>query len=308
MGTSYSVTVPGADAHQESLLRTAVRVELDLVDGLMSTYRPDSELSRLNRHASGEPFAVSEQTFDVLVAARRASEMTGGAFDVTVGPLVDAWGFGPGGPTAEPSDDEVAGLLKASGWGNLLLDPDGRTASKTVPQLRCDLSAIAKGYAADRVSAALADLGFQDHLVEVGGEVVARGSNPRGQAWRVGIERPDAAGRLAYRVLRIRDTAVATSGDYRNFRESAGRRYSHVLDPRTGRPATSLVASATVLDPTAAMADALATALLVVGEAEALALAERENLAVLLLLRDGEGGFRETASSRFHATMSGGAR
>ncbi len=307
MGTSYRVTVPATSSSDESLLRAAVRAELELVDGLMSTYRPDSELSRLNRHRSSEPFHLSPPTFAVLAAARAASAATGGAFDVTVAPLVNAWGFGPAGATVPPSEELVASLLRDSGWAKLLLDPAAGTARKAEPRLQCDLSAIAKGYAVDRISAALEELGFSDHLVEVGGELRARGSNPEGQSWRVGIERPDTSGRLVQRILRIRDVAVATSGDYRNFREAGGERYSHVIDPRTGRPASSLVASATVLDASAIRADAFATALLVLGEDEGLALAERENLAVLLIVRNGENALRETTSSRFRATMSLGS-
>lgn len=308
MGTSYSVTIPGADSSDELLLTAAVREELELVDALMSTYRQDSELSRLNRHRSPDPFALSAETFAVLSAAREASEATGGAFDVTVGPLVNAWGFGPAGATTPPSDEVVDRLLRDAGWMKLLLDPSDRTARKEAPKLQCDLSAIAKGYAVDRVSGALQQLGYRDHLVEVGGELRVSGSNPEGEPWRVGIERPDGSGTLVQRILRLRDIAVATSGDYRNFRESGGERYSHVLDPRTGRPASSLVASATVLDATATRADAIATALLVLGADEGLAMAERENLAVLLIVREGENGLSETTSSRFRATMSGGSQ
>ena len=306
MGTSYSVTVPGAGPSDEPPIGAAVRDELELVDGLMSTYRSDSELSRFNRHRSLEPFALSPETFEVLAAARQASQLTGGAFDATVGPLVDAWGFGPAGAAGRPSDEAVGRLLSHCGWAKLLLVPDNRTARKAEPQLQCDLSAIAKGYAVDRISAALSELGFRDHLVEIGGELVARGLNPEGQAWRVGIERPDASGRLVQRILRIRDVAVATSGDYRNFQGSGGERYSHVLDPRTGRPASSRVASATVLDASATRADAMATALMVLGEDAGAALAEREDLAVLMIVRDGESGLCESVSSRFRATMRHG--
>ena len=308
MGTSYSVTVPGAEPGDEPPISAAVRDELELVDGLMSTYRSDSELSRFNRHRSLEPFALSPETFEVLAATRRASQLTGGAFDATVGPLVDAWGFGPAGATARPSDEVVDRLLGHCGWAKLRLDPAARTAKKADPRLQCDLSAIAKGYAVDRISAALGKLGFRDHLVEIGGELVARGRNSEGQAWRVGIERPDASGRLVQRILRIRDVAVATSGDYRNFQGSGGERYSHVLDPRTGRPVSSRVASATVLDASATRADALATALMVLGEDAGAALAEREDLAVLMIVREGDSGLRESASSRFHATIRRGRR
>ena len=304
LGTSYSVTVSRAAASDGEALRAAVTRELEDVDSLMSTYRPDSELSRLNRHRALDPFPLSEPTFDVLAAAREVSAATGGAFDVTVGALVEAWGFGPRRAGPQPSPATIERLRGEAGWRKLVLDSNGRYARKAAPALQCDLSAIAKGYAADRVGAALDAAGCTDFLVDVGGELVASGANPEGGPWRVGVERPDLAGRTARRILHITDTAIATSGDYRNFREVDGRRLGHVLDPRTGRPAESFVASATVLHASAMLADAFATALLVLGEEDGLELAERENLAVLLILRDGSGGLREAESSRFRARMN----
>ena len=304
MGTAFSVTVPGAGKRDEPAITVAVRDELELVDALMSTYRADSELSRFNRHESSDPFPLSEETYAVLAAAQAASESTDGAFDVTVGPLVDAWGFGPGGQTDPPSDAELDRLRGNTGWRKLTLNEGDTSASKEVPGLQCDLSAIAKGYAVDRVAAALEVLGFADYLVEVGGEVRVGGSNADGSPWRLGVERPDESGRLVQRILQVSGTGVATSGDYRNFREVGDRRVSHVLDPRNGQPATSRVASATVLDSSAMRADAFATAMIVLGEAESLDLAEREDLAALLIVRDGEGGLTEVPSSRFRARIN----
>ena len=303
MGTAYAVAVPRAGEGARARIAAAVQAELEGVDRRMSTYRADSELSRFNRHRSTAAFALSEETFAVLAAARAVSEATGGAFDVTVGPLVDAWGFGPGGAADPPADAEVERLLAVSGWQRLELDETTRGARKTVPDLRCDLSAIAKGYAVDRVADALAGLGYRDYLVEVGGEVRASGSGPRGGRWRLGIERPEKAASGVQRIVEIGDTGVATSGDYRNFRLVGGEPLGHVLDPRTGRPAATAVASATVLHASAMRADAFATALLVLGEAEGLELAEREGLAALLLVRDRAGGVREAPSSRFRARV-----
>ena len=262
-----------------------------------------SEAAALRFNPNADPLPLSAETFSVLETARDVSELTGGAFDITVGPLVDAWGFGPGGPADPPSDGKIRFLLGETGWSRLLLHSGSRTVRKALPALRCDLSAIAKGYAVDRVSEALEGLGFRNHLVEVGGEIRAAGSNPRGEDWRVGIERPDSAGRLVQRIVGLTDIAAATSGDYRNFQEAGGVRYGHVLDPRSGRPAESRVASATVFDRSAMRADALATALVVLGEDDGLALAEREGLAALLIVREGEGRLREAASSHLHATM-----
>ena len=308
MGTSFAVTVPGADERDESAVATAVRDELERVDALMSTYREDSELARFNRHESTAPFSLSEETFRVISVAQSVSESTAGAFDITVGPLVDAWGFGPSGATDPPSDAMLERLRRSAGWRKLTLSDREGSATKQVPLLRCDLSAIAKGFAVDQVAAALESLGFSDYLVEVGGEIRAGGSNPESAPWRIGIERPDESGRLSQRILHVSPTGVATSGDYRNFREVGGRRLGHVVDPRNGRPANSRVASATVLDPSAMRADAFATAMLVMGETAGLALAEREGLAVYLIVRDADGRFRDVASSSFRARMKHGSQ
>ena len=303
MGTRYRVTVPEPLPAAADEISLAVRAALERVDALMSTYREDSELSALNRHAANRAMRMSPETFHVLAAAREISEATSGAFDITVGPLVDAWGFGPSGQGEPPSSEAVERLRLNSGWRKLVLDARERTVRKAAPGVRSDLSAIAKGYAVDQVSRRLQELGCEDHLVDVGGEMRIAGSNPAGERWRIGIERPDAAGRVVHRIVALSDTGVATSGDYRNFRDDDGTKRSHVLDPRSGRPVATGVASATVLDPSAMRADAFATALLVLGERDGIELAEREGLAVLLLVRDGASGFRESASSRFRARI-----
>ena len=302
MGTSYSITLPAATGGQDAI-GAAVRQALDRVDALMSTYRADSEVSQFNRHESVEPFPVSAETLAVLATAQELSATTGGAFDITVGPLVDVWGFGPRETSGPPSDETVSRLVERTGWQKLVLGPKDRTIRKIVPELRIDLSAVAKGYAVDLVADALERLSYRHYLVEVGGELRAAGTRADGTPWRVGVESPDSSGRSVHRILQISDTAVATSGNYRNFREADGQRYGHVLDPRTGRPTTNQVLSATVLHPSAMRADALATALLVLGESEGMDLAEREELSVLLLVAtDGEPP-REVKSTEFHARM-----
>ncbi len=302
MGTSYSVALPAASV-DDGAIGSALREALDRVDALMSTYRADSEVSRFNRHESDEPLPVAAETFAVLAAAQEVSAATGGAFDITVGPLVDAWGFGPQEISAPPTAEAVRALVERTGWQKLALDPSGPAISKAVPQLRIDLSAIAKGYAVDLVAEVLERLGYRQYLVEVGGELRAGGQRADGSPWRVGVERPDGAGRSVHRILQISDTGVATSGNYRNFRQAGGQRFGHVLDPRTGWPTANQVVSATVLHPSAMRADALATALLVLGESEGMALAERENLAVLLLVTSGGQPLREVESPQFRAKM-----
>ena len=304
MGTSYRVTLPGAQ-RDAAATGAAVNEALERVDALMSTYRADSEVSRLNRHESSEPLSISAETHAVLAAAQDVSFATGGAFDITVGPLVDAWGFGPLEASAPPAAETVRGLMERTGWQKLVLDERGPAVRKADPGLQIDLSAIAKGYAVDLAAEALERLGYRHYLVEVGGEVRAAGRRSDGNPWRIGVERPDSTGRSVHRILRLSDTAVATSGNYRNFREADGRRFGHVLDPRTGRPTQNRVVSATVLDPSAMRADALATALLVLGEDEGMALAEREDLAVLLLVAGADQALSEFKSRKFRAKMEG---
>ncbi len=306
MGTTYNVSIVSAKPLDDARVRSVIDAELDSVDRAMSTYREDSELSLFNRHSSGEPFALSAETFAVFAAARAVSVASGGAFDITVGPLVEAWGFGRTKPTVIPTSDMVESLKERTGWIKVLFDSGSHSVRKAVPQIECDLSAIAKGYAVDRVSEALSQLGQNSHMVEVGGEVRVRGLNAEGKRWRIGIEAPGHAGGVAHRILPLSDIALATSGDYRNFREIDGRRYSHTIDPRTGRPVEHRTASVTVLAKTAMRADAYATAILVLGETSGLELAEREGLAVLMLVRGDDGGFDELASTAFDETMRSG--
>jgi len=308
MGTTFTVVLAGEsfDAAALAPLQAAIDAELAAVNAEMSTYLEDSELSRFNRQGANLPFPASEHLLEVVSLAKQVSEQSGGGFDVTVGPLVDAWGFGPGDPSErhELGEAEIAQLREVVGDAKLEVDRAAQTLRKSVPGLRVDLSAIAKGHGSDRVATVVEAAGYADWMVEVGGEVRVRGSNPSGEAWKVGIERPtgDAAGsRAVQSILRVRDGAVATSGDYRNYWERDGVRYSHTIDPRTGRPITHALASVTVIHPdSAALADAWATAINVLGPDEGLARAEQLGLAVYLLVRT-ESGFETRASSAFAA-------
>jgi thiamine biosynthesis lipoprotein len=307
MGTTYTVkVVAGTLSEQEQAeLADAVNGALERVNGLMSTYLASSELSRFNQSRSGEPFALSPETSEVFALSRRIGALSGGAFDITVGPLVNAWGFGPPGkPARPPSDEELARLDKLVGWDKIELDEQASTVRKRVPEVYCDLSAVAKGYAVDQVSEALTSLGHGEHMVEVGGEVRTHGRNAEGQPWRIGVESPAAGGRGVERVLPIEDLAVATSGDYRNFYEDGGRRISHTIDPRTSRPIAHRLASVTVVADRCAEADAWATALMVLGEEEGARLASERDLAALLLVHDGSG-FSSKPSPRFERMFAG---
>ncbi len=300
MGTQYSVKlVTAAEIDDTAAIRDMISSSLDEVEQLLSTYMPDSEISLFNTMQSTDWVPASAMFCDGVEKSLALSAMTDGAFDITVGPLVNLWGFGPDDPIAEPpSDDEIAALLDTVGYRHLEADCARPALRKTLPQLALDMSAFGKGYAADAVGDRLDAQGFENYLVEVGGELRVRGHNSSGEKWAIGIEAPLVDQRRPYAVLRLTDTAVATSGDYRNYFEADGTRYSHTIDTRTGRPITHSLASVTVVDPRGYRADALATALLVMGPDQGMRLATRENLAVLFLLR-GESGFDEQASPAF---------
>jgi thiamine biosynthesis lipoprotein len=303
MGTAYRVKVVApslSDAERDDLARV-ISGELENVNRKMSTYQDGSELSRFNHASATDAFALSSDTLCVFTEAARVSELTAGAFDITVGPLVDAWGFGPAKPERTPTEEELAALRESVGWRTILIDATAVTVRKTHAATRCDLSAIAKGYAVDRVSEALTRLGRQSHMVEVGGEVRTAGRNAAGEPWRIAVEKPFAGSTALQRVVRLGDDAMATSGDYRNFIERDGIRYSHTIDPRTGRPVMHRLASVSVLHKSCMTADALATALMVMGEEEALTFATNHELAVLLLIRGDDGGFTEAATPAFAA-------
>ena len=267
-GSRYAVRVVLAvgDEPANEKVRGAIASQIALADRLFSGWNPESEISRLNAHASTAPFPVSRETLEALELARRASELSQGAFDATVLPLVEAWGFGPHAAVRKPpGDDELQALRERLGYRLLALDAARSTVAKARPDVACDVSAIGDGWAADRIARAIVALGHPDVLVDVGGEVAARGRRADGGRWRVAVEWPDGArGRTP--VLELADAGVATSGDYRKvWIDAEGHRLSHILDPRTGRPVAHALASVTVVDADGAWADALATTLMVLG-------------------------------------------
>lgn len=297
MGTAFTVKVvvpPGLAVGQDDV-EAAIRDAVDTVDLTMSTYREDSELGAFNRHGT-EPFGVSDSMIEVVSEAQRIAGLSAGAFDITVGPLVDAWGFGPE-PVEDPPDaDAIAALLAENGFQMLEVDPAGRTLQKDSAALRCDLSAIAKGYAVDRVVLGLSGLGLGDFMVEIGGEVRAVGRNAAGEAWRIGIELPESGRAGLWSTVALVDAAMATSGDYRNYYERNGVRLSHTIDPRTGRPVSHRLASVSVIHASCMTADALATAINVLGPHDGRKMVEREGLAALFLVRTDDGGFDQWVS------------
>lgn len=300
MGTLYSIKVAHPPAGlQQDALAARITAELDSLVALFSTYVPDSVLARVNESRSTDWLDVPAALVEVLAQARRVSELSDGAFDVTVGPLVDLWGFGPvvtGDRIPEPA--EIEALRTRVGYANIELRTDPPGLRKAHPDIRIDLSAIAKGYAVDRIAALLEADGIDNYLVDIGGELHGRGHNASGAPWRIGIERPLAGAHAVQAVIGIEAIGVATSGDYRNFFERDGQRYSHSIDPRTGRPVTHALASVTVISTRTLTADALATALLVLGPDAGYALAEREGLAALFIVREGDA-LRERQTAAF---------
>ena len=289
MGTTFTVKVVTESGDEATTHRVAelVREVVDTVDGAMSTYRSDSEIEIFNRHGT-EPLKASPEMLVVVAEAQRVARLSNGAFDITVGPLVDLWGFGPSGVTEEPSEERLAELVAIMGYEQIAVDPVNGTLRKAMPECRIDLSAIAKGFAVDEVAAALEGEGFSTYMVEIGGEVRTCGRKASGAEWRIGIERPDVDGRAIHTAIPLTDLALATSGDYRNFIVRDGVRISHTIDPRNGRPIAHDLASVSVINPSCMTADALATALEVLGLEEGFALAQRQQIPALFLVRTGE--------------------
>lgn len=306
MGTTWAVRVVTADAWpraEHDRVGAAIQAALDDVESKMSHYDPSSELSRFNRERSTRPFPVSADTFEVFRHARRLGELTAGALDVTVAPLVDAWGFGPVEPDLFPPDAErLSRAREHVGYAGIELDAAAPALRKADPAIKADLSAVAKGYGVDRVSAALRGAGFDRYLVEVGGEIVAAGTNHLDRPWRIGIESPAAGGGIQ-RVVPLRDRAMATSGDYRNRREVEGGWVSHTIDPRTGRPVEHRLASVSVVADRCVVADGLATALEVLGPDDGYALAVEQGWAALFLVRGDDGAIAEHATPAFSALV-----
>ncbi|MBE4619634.1 FAD:protein FMN transferase [Vibrio navarrensis] len=298
MGTTYNIKyivqpdIPSAEA-----IQTEVDRLLEEVNDQMSTYRKDSELSRFNQYQGSEPFTVSEQTATVVKEAIRLNQLTEGALDVTVGPLVNLWGFGPEArPEVVPSDAELAERKANTGIHHLSVD--GNKLSKDLPHLYVDLSTIAKGWGVDVVADYIQSQGIQNYMVEVGGEIRLKGVNREGIPWRIAVEKPSVEERAIQEIIEPGDMAIATSGDYRNYFERDGVRYSHIIDPTTGKPIANKVVSVTVLDKSSMTADGLATGLMVLGDIKGMEVANQNNIPVLMIVKT-DDGFKELVSKAY---------
>jgi len=300
-GTTYTVKVlPDPDLSvTKDQLSAEFATAIAAVDQQMSTYKSDSELSRLNKNPSLGDIAISAPLFQVLSEAVRIYNLTGGAFDVTVGPVVNAWGFGPQKFLKPPSAEVLLEARKRVGSNKLVLTSKGSSIKRTQKDLYIDLSAIAKGYAVDVLGEVLDGHDLSNYMVEIGGEVRARGLNPSGKPWRIGIEKPvDGDTQIVELVVPLSNQSLATSGNYRNYTMHDGRRVSHAIDVRTGQPVAHELASVTVLHEHCMTADALATALFVLGPTDGLALAEANEIAALFLMPS-DDGFKQSRTSVF---------
>ncbi len=291
MGTTWHVKVVSGPFQAASGLKEKIDRRLEEIDRSMSTYRKDSEISRFNGSA-GEPMAISEDFFQVLAAVRRLHGLTGGAWDGTVNPLVDAWGFRGGKPMETPPEaSEIRRLLERVGFHRIEIHDDRRIAKRS-PAVSLDLASAAKGYGVDVIAALLRGEGFENFLVEIGGEVRGEGVKADGGPWRVGVNRPEkeAAVDAVHIVVPLHDKSIATSGDYRKFFEMGGKRYSHVLDPGTGFPVDNGVVSVSIIADSCTFADGLATAVMVMGREKGLALVERLDRTEGMVVVRGENG------------------
>ena len=303
MGTWFTAKIAGARIGEIGVAaaRDAVAGALDAVVANMSTYLPDSELSRFNRHAGGAPFALSADTLAVFALAQQVSAVSDGAFDITIAPLVDAWGFGPSKARRVVAEAEVTSLAAHVGWRRIAVDAAAGMATKSDAGVRADLSGIAKGFAVDQAARALDALGVADYMVEAGGEVRTRGKNAEGRPWQIAIERPDATPQRPHFIVPLSGLSMATSGDYRIYFEEGGRRYSHEIDPGTGQPIRHGLASVSVVAPECGYADAMATALIVLGPEKGYALAAARNIAAHFIVRAPDGALRDRQTPAFAA-------
>lgn len=305
MGTTYHVKYlddGSLDANPEKT-HEAIEAILKDVNAKMSTYKKDSELSLFNQStAVNTPVEISADFAKVLAEAIRLNQFTEGALDVTVGPVVNLWGFGPEKrPERQPTPEQLAERQAWVGIDKITLDMSGKapTLSKAIPQVYIDLSSIAKGFGVDQVAEKLEQLKAQHYMVEIGGEIRTKGLNAEGKPWQIAIEKPNANGeRAVENVIGLSNMSLATSGNYRIYFEENGKRFAHEIDPKTGYPIQHRLASITVLAPTSMTADGLSTGLFVLGEDKALELAEQHNLPVYLIIKT-DNGFETKASSAF---------
>lgn len=301
MGSAWTVKIAGALPAPAAQLQAGAQARFEAVNQALSTYRPDSALGRFNADDSGDWVSIDAELGTVLEYGLSLAGRSGGAYDVTVGALVNLWGFGPEPARQRAPDDAAIASARAHvGWRKVEVDVT-RTRARKEPGVRVDLSSLGKGRGVDRVAEYLDSTGVANYLIDLSGKLRARGHNAAGKPWRVAVEQPgadNAAGALPASI-ELRDASVATAGDYRRYFEVDGRHYSHIIDPHTGYPVTHTTVSATALGATCMEADALATVLMVMPPAAALRLADEAQIAALLIGR--AEGYWLTPSATWHA-------
>ena len=308
MGTFWRVSVVGIDNARADQLRQKVQQQLDADDQLLSTWKNDSALMRFNHSSSLTPWPVNEAMADIVTESLRIGYKTQGAMDITVGPLVNLWGFGPDKqPVKTPTQAQIDVAKARTGLAFLsVINRSGRQyLQKSIPDLFVDLSTVGEGYAADHLARLMTEEGSSRYLVSVGGALVSRGMNADGQPWRVAIQKPTDRENAVQAIVDINGHGISTSGSYRNYYELDGQRISHVIDPQTGRPITHKLVSVTVIAPTALEADGWDTGLMVLGPQKAQQVVREQGLAVYMIMKEGDG-FTTWMSPQFEAFLVSG--
>ena len=301
MGTFYGVKVVGDFPGGQQALQTQVDSLLKHYNDEISTYDPNSSLSKFNQQQTSTPFPVSQEMADIVISALRVGQRTQGVLDVTIGPLVNLWGFGPDKrPIKTPTEEQITAARQRVGIQHLHVDvsADHAALRKDVPNIYVDLSTIGEGFGADKVAEFLESRGVHNYLVEIAGASRSRGVNAKGDPWKLAIQKPTDELDEVQAIIKPDGRAISTSGSYRNYYELDGKRYSHIIDPATGKPITHRLVSATVITPTSLEADGLDTALMVMGPEKAMAFAKQQRLAVYLVIKT-DKGFKAEYSEAF---------
>lgn len=308
MGTFWRVSVVDIDKKRADELREKIQTQLDGDDQLLSTWKNDSALMRFNLSSSTAPWPVTEAMADIVTESLRIGQKTQGAMDVTIGPLVNLWGFGPEKqPVNTPTQEQIDAAKAKTGLQHLtVINTAGRQyLQKDLPELYVDLSTVGEGYAADHLARLMGQEGISRYLVSVGGALSSRGMNAEGRPWRVAIQKPTDKENAVQAIVDINGHGISTSGSYRNYYELDGQRISHVIDPQTGRPITHKLVSVTVIAPTALEADAWDTGLMVLGPEKAKEVVREQGLAVYMIMKE-DDNFTTWMSPQFNAFLVNG--
>ena len=304
MGTTYNIVAVDHDGSvNQAELQSQIDSALGKINALMSNWDAGSEVSRFNHHAGTAPMTVSQELAQVVAAAEDVHSKTDGYFDITLGPVIETWGFGaPAGALATPDDTQLANAMAPVGQDKLSVSQT--SLQKTNPATQMYLSSIGKGYGVDYVANVVSQAGLRDFMVEIGGDLYVSGSNADGMSWKIGVESPDPLSAAVVQVAKASDMGMATSGDYRNYFEEDGTRFSHIIDPKTGRPVTHNTTSVTVLAENAMLADAWATGLLAMGAERGIALSNDLGISALFIERGADGTHVKNATEAFSALQA----